>query len=1551
MAFEAGCASGQGVTVVGVNITSGAWNKIIYPEGVFEPEVSGLPGTHRFTFNLTFLNFTASSGSRLQCVVRRSDFTRMNVEKTFSTSRNRTFERLSYTLKQSDPVDKHIPWQVENCSLWDRSGRVVFSSASPYGSPLNRLVYVHGNIWSRFDSIDDDAYLASRCFLGIPKRYFNNTLYCDYTGDVAFSVAMSRGMYVEGECHDGLDGMEGNGDVDCNDIYCQGVTYSCASHKFAGDPFTGSCRNGLCWETKNFGGHPVTYYYTRYVKPGGTLKVRFNGGRYDTGKPISFAITKLNSFTTQGSYAAPGSHKPPKETTTQTSYAVEDVNGYYGNIDFVMYLTPGDVTPGWNTFSLYMVQYGQDLLIDGIPFYVSANAPSNWEENEDMPPIIEKPCSDGLDNDLNYLTDCRDIGCDGEIGGLNCGRQNAYCEYGAEETCNDCFDNEVDGKIDCADLNCNGKPGNFFNPRDLCEYGCEGCGGYYPGHCSDGFNNDAEDGTDCWDATQCWGKGGRSATQPCPAYENNDPTWCGDGEDNDYDGSIDCRDYDCRDVRGGGGYVCPYNEAYTAGGTPAPEQCFDNMDNDLDNPKQQYFGPGANIDCADPDCFGMVNPANPSQECTAREYDPSTNTNLCDNTIDDDADAGEGWPGGTDCTDEDCFQKFGFCGPCPDFESYRWDSCLNGLDDDYDYVTGGSEVDCNDQACIGEFGGMGSQKCEEVEVSCDDGVDNDGNGKMDCADPNCYGRIGPGEAVCALKESSASLCTDNVDNDADAVVDCTDPDCWGIGGCSAKTWGGVNPVEVPYMTPLKYIDPTTVQYAHLERLHVNNSYVIRFRSSATYEAVIITLGDATDNSSYFPYNVSSCTLNGNPMLRWVSGQNVGQIQHKPQFIGPGKPLRGFDVTLTCDGASSPQNRSYPVTVTNLKNGEPEVGETRVTSIVYGVSNPLVDHLEIEPSVGDNVNLPYNSFFDIRAVPAPDVTGVSQCYFNISGLTYVTSSECILRFFGVLDDETLPVSASVEDDSGNVGDPSSLRLVNVNAMPKETDYTIERPFYRTGEEAGYSMSFVTALSGNFERCNVKLTDSSGSQISSSTVPGASSGNRITCDGRMSTAGLSNGVYYLSGEAADEDEDEAASTRRFFFICNDFTSSGEGWDCGKADFDLDGIADICVINGSVTTTTSTSTTLANETTTTIPAVAEACPDVCLKYYLSEETACSSDITCGSEESEWRWIHDDRGDVYCYTTNPERGYCCCPLIGLATTTTIPGEFTVLCINGVLDEGEIEVDCGGPCPPCDSCYNGAMDDGEEAIDCGGPCPPCVLIDGVLRPLTQDSLYIVDVPAYAVVGSNFTFKVVDSNGMGLQSYITYNVPGGEKIKSMTDEKGSAEAESSVEGLWSVDAKRRMYAPTTAIWAALPKPTPAVVAVASTSLLIPLLLALLIRRWLRKRKGAAATEEVARALYSADILNEYAPLLVTEDAYERLQEMTEHLRSVKLTDAEKAKAEKLAHKHGLTVELGELLVAVKKVKAEKLITGEELMLREYNLTKIIPVWDETRGRVTLSAQP
>ena len=71
----------------------------------------------------------------------------------------------------------------------------------------------------------------------------------------------------------------------------------------------------------------------------------------------------------------------------------------------------------------------------------------------------------------------------------------------------------------------------------------------------------------------------------------------------------------------------------------------------------------------------------------------------------------------------------------------------------------GTSVDCLDSDASVNPGA--------IEV-CDDGTDNDCDGKIDCGDNDC-------DAVCS--PTSPEVCNDSIDNDGDRKTDCADRDC------------------------------------------------------------------------------------------------------------------------------------------------------------------------------------------------------------------------------------------------------------------------------------------------------------------------------------------------------------------------------------------------------------------------------------------------------------------------------------------------------------------------------------------------------------------------------------------------------------------------------------------------------------------------------------------------------------------------------------------------------------------------------------------------------
>ena len=87
--------------------------------------------------------------------------------------------------------------------------------------------------------------------------------------------------------------------------------------------------------------------------------------------------------------------------------------------------------------------------------------------------------------------------------------------------------------------------------------------------------------------------------------------------------------------------------------------------------------------------------------------------------------------------------------------------CDNGIDDD-----GDTKIDCCDEECA-TFAGCAK------ETLCTDQTDNDCDGKTDAADPDCT--------------PVTEICDNGIDDDADTKIDCCDTDCATFAGCAKET--------------------------------------------------------------------------------------------------------------------------------------------------------------------------------------------------------------------------------------------------------------------------------------------------------------------------------------------------------------------------------------------------------------------------------------------------------------------------------------------------------------------------------------------------------------------------------------------------------------------------------------------------------------------------------------------------------------------------------------------------------------------------------------------
>lgn len=130
------------------------------------------------------------------------------------------------------------------------------------------------------------------------------------------------------------------------------------------------------------------------------------------------------------------------------------------------------------------------------------------------------------------------------------------------------------------------------------------------------------------------------------------------------------------------------------------------------------------------------------------------------------------------------------------------------------------------------------------------------------------------------------------------------------------------------------------------------------------------------------------------------------------------------------------------------------------------------------------------------------------------------------------------------------------------------------------------------------------------------------------------------------------------------------------------------------------------------------------------------------------------------------------CIALIGVFTVSGFSScEDT--CYDGELNNREEDIDCGGPCVPCDTtngtCFDGIQNQGELGIDCGGPCNECVTDSAVLspdficdgtggqefQPISDGSYWIYSLPNNGWFQLEIVGTVTQNNGLDYAHMVT----------------------------------------------------------------------------------------------------------------------------------------------------------------------------------------------------
>jgi hypothetical protein len=394
---------------------------------------------------------------------------------------------------------------------------------------------------------------------------------------------------------------------------------------------------------------------------------------------------------------------------------------------------------------------------------------------------------DGVDNDCdgtidegcqcNYTNTSDGVCSSGTIDtNGNCTAPNNYDSTDDEASANNCdaLDNDCDGSVD-EGCGCTYDPADpnkidddASNDAGVCpgqskdgQGNCKEPSDYESSEstCNDGKDNDCDGNVDCYDPNCAGDKAPRGGTCPRPSnYEPNDETTC-DGIDNDGDGQVD---EGCDDD---GDDYCDGSMTLD-GSSPECSVAGDCEDNDAN------INPGAAPNEANPGCYEDQDGDDYGDVYPPRGVDAGID---CDDGNQATNPGASEQPG--DEVDQNC-DGTEVCYVNQDGDNYRTSS-----------KTRSSNISCTD---AGEAkASLPAGDCDDTDPDISPGAASRENtsGCYEDQDGDGYGDIGPPSGVDTGTDcddgnkainpgvSTESACGDGVDNDCDGKIDCADPDC------------------------------------------------------------------------------------------------------------------------------------------------------------------------------------------------------------------------------------------------------------------------------------------------------------------------------------------------------------------------------------------------------------------------------------------------------------------------------------------------------------------------------------------------------------------------------------------------------------------------------------------------------------------------------------------------------------------------------------------------------------------------------------------------------
>ena len=310
----------------------------------------------------------------------------------------------------------------------------------------------------------------------------------------------------------------------------------------------------------------------------------------------------------------------------------------------------------------------------------------------------------------------------------------------------------------------------------------------------------------------------------CFILDEDSQDLCSDGIDNDEDGLLDCLDPGC-------GMFCPEDNSTT---------CNDGIDNDSDGL----------IDCNDDSCIDL-------SEISFDQREPSNCPQLdngeltysfASTTLEFSVD------GGMTFQDSPVFSNL-----TPGNYHLVYRDTITLCERETTMVLLSAQFECT----------------EESPTECSDGIDNDGDGLVDCMEDVCASLD-----VCAQLETSTSACSDGIDNDGDGLADCQDPDCRFFNFCQIDT------EDLVYM-------PSVFS---LTSNNLNNILAPSIKDNQPATVVKYGIYDRAGNRVFWQENLNS----NDPQLIWRGDFNGSKVASGVYVYSITVDINGVLATFTGD---------------------------------------------------------------------------------------------------------------------------------------------------------------------------------------------------------------------------------------------------------------------------------------------------------------------------------------------------------------------------------------------------------------------------------------------------------------------------------------------------------------------------------------------------------------------------------------------------------------------------------------------------------------------------